>query len=93
MILLDLGPSRLLLRLQLQSPNMFSRLPDTFPRSHQRTIRIPLGRLGHHHALASLHDGGVDLVAGGDAVAEGAGEKAGLVAGGVPACGPVPVHR
>lgn len=78
MVLLNLGPPRLLLCLELQRPYMLPSLPYTLPGSHQRSIRIAFGSLGHHDALASLHDGRVDVVAGRGTVAEGARQQAAL---------------
>lgn len=61
MILLDLGPSGLLLGLELQPADVLTGLTNAFARGHQGPVGLPLGCLGTHDSLAGSHDAGVHL--------------------------------
>ncbi len=61
MVLLNLGPPRLLLGLELQPAHLLVGTADTLAGSHQSAVSIPLGHLGTHDMLSGLDDAGVHL--------------------------------
>lgn len=77
LLLLNLGPPRLLLGFLLKPPNVVLCSSNPHPRLAQRSISVHLGRLGLHHMLPRLEDARVHGIGGVVAVEQAATAPAG----------------
>lgn len=83
LLLLDLGPPRLLLGLLLESPDVVLCSPHPHPRLAKCSISVDLGRLSLHHMLPRLEDAGVQGIGAVVAVEQAAAAPAGRAVGAV----------
>lgn len=83
LLLLDLGPPRLLLGLLLEPPDVVLCSPHPHPRLAECSISVHLGRLRLHHMLPRLEDARVQGIGAVVAVEQAAAAPAGRAVGAV----------